>query len=259
MQPLLRHTTAKPSHYDYSADHYDGFNEKNSRPINQLIDRILKKYRVESVLDLTCGTGSQVFWLAKRGYEVVGADINSKMLAVARSNGRMKKLPVKLLLGDMRTLKVGEFDAAITIFNAVGHLTKTDFEKAMRNIWNNLKVGGLYVFDIFNLNYLIEHDHIKKLTIDWQQIAGSTTVRDIQYSTVDKNGILASYNISHVQKGSLKPTITRGAQTLQIYSAKQLKEMLNRNGFTILKQYDFDGSKFFDGKSERIVTVAKKR
>ena len=198
----LSHTSAKPSHYDFAAAHYDGFNEKNSKPINQLIDRILKKYGTKSVLDLTCGTGSQVFWLAKRGYEVVGADINSKMLAVAKCKARETKLPVKLLLGDIRNLEVGKFDAVVSIFNAVGHLTKVDFEKAIRNIRNNLKIGGLYVFDIFNLNYLSEHDHIKKLTIDWQQVSGRTTCREIQYSTIDKNGTLASYTTSHVQKGS---------------------------------------------------------
>lgn len=49
----------------------------------------------------------------------------------------------------MRDIKVGSFDAVITIFNAVGYLTKKGFEKAMRNIYNNLNNNGLYVFDIF--------------------------------------------------------------------------------------------------------------
>jgi hypothetical protein len=50
----------------------------------------------------------------------------------------------------MRTLKIGLFDAVITISNAVGHLTKAGFEKAMRSINKNLKEGGIYIFDIFN-------------------------------------------------------------------------------------------------------------
>lgn len=150
------HKSAKPSHYNKEAENYDAFNEANSKPINQLIETILKKHRVKTVLDLTCGTGSQVFWLAKRGYEVVGADINSKMLKVANSKAQKEKLALKFLKGDMRTIKVGKFDAVITIFNAVGHLTKIDFEEAMKNISDNLKDGDLYIFDINNLSFLMD-------------------------------------------------------------------------------------------------------
>lgn len=97
MKPLL-HSSAKPSHYSKEAESYDSFNETNSKTINQLIETILKKHGVKTVLDLTCGTGSQVFWLTKCGYEVVGADINSKMLKVASSKAQKEKLALNLLL-----------------------------------------------------------------------------------------------------------------------------------------------------------------
>lgn len=256
---LLSHHSAKPSHYNKEAENYDTFNEKSSEQTNEVIGKILKKYRVQTVLDLTCGTGSQVFWLAKRGYEVVGSDINSNMLKIARSKARKEKSGVKFLKGDMRTIKVGQFDAVITIFNAVGHLTKLDFEKTMQNIHNNLKAGGLYVFDINNLSYLTQDNHITDLTIDWQKMAGDTKIRDIQYSTIDKDGILASYTTSYVQKGSSKPKISRSTQTLQVYTAKQLREMLHRNGFKVLGQCGIDGSRFVESKTDRIVMIAKKQ
>ena len=256
---LLSHYSAKPSHYNKEAEHYDAFSEKNSELTNQVIEKILKKYRVKTVLDFTCGTGSQVFWLAKRGYEVIGSDINSNMLKIARGKARKEKLDVKLLKGDMRTMKVGKFDAVITIFNAVGHLTKLDFEKAMRNVHENLNNGGLYVFDIFNLSYLTKDNNITNLTIDCQKITDNTKIREIQYSTIDEDGILASYTISYVQKNSNKPKISRSAQTLQVYTAKQLKEMLQRNGFKVLRQCGIDGSRFAESKTECIITIAKKQ
>lgn len=86
------HTTAKPSHYKKEVESSDAFNEASSKPINQLIETILKKHGVKTVLDLTCGTGSQVVWLTKCGYEVVGADINSKMLKVASSKAQKEKI-----------------------------------------------------------------------------------------------------------------------------------------------------------------------
>lgn len=258
MKNLLSHNTAKPSHYNKASSKYDAFNEENSRTINQTVESILKKYGVKTVLDLTCGTGSQVFWLARHGYEVTGADINPNMLKIARSKAKAEKSGVKLLKGDMRTIKVGSFDAVITIFNAIGHLTKSDFEKAMQNIRMNLKNGGLYVFDINNLAYLMESDHITNLTIDWQKTIDATKVRAIQYSTIDADGILASYTTSYVQKDFDKPKIFKGAQTLQVYTAQRLKEMLRRNGFEVLTQCGIDGAKFIEHKTDRILTVAQK-
>lgn len=104
---ILSHISAKPSHYNKAAKHYDAFNEKNSKLINQTIENILKKHKVKTVLDLTCGTGSQVFWLIKRGFNVVGADINSKMLKIARNKARQEKLTIKFIKGDMRNIQVG--------------------------------------------------------------------------------------------------------------------------------------------------------
>jgi 2-polyprenyl-3-methyl-5-hydroxy-6-metoxy-1,4-benzoquinol methylase len=252
------HDSANASHYDYDADNYDAFNEKNSKQINQTIENILKKYKVKTVLDLTCGTGSQVFWLAKRKYDVTGSDINANMLKVARNKARTEKLDVELLEGDMRTIQVGKFDSAITIFNAIGHLTKLDFEITMRNIRNNLNNGGLYIFDIFNLSYLMKDNNITKLTIDWQSVTDDAKIRTIQYSTIDNNGILASYTTSYRQKGSSQPKESTEAQTLQVYKARQLKEMLHRNGFKVLNQCEIDGSKFIENKTDRILTIAKK-
>ncbi len=67
-----KHTTAKASYYNTRAEHYDEFNENNSKVANALLEKILKEHHVTSVLDLTCGTGSQIFWLADSGFEVVG-------------------------------------------------------------------------------------------------------------------------------------------------------------------------------------------
>lgn len=253
------HRTAKASHYNNESESYDAFNEARSAVINFAIEQILKTYNVKTVLDLTCGTGSQVFWLTKCGFTVVGCDINAKMLKIAKEKAKHEKENIPFIKGDMRTMQMGEFDAVITIFNSIGHLTKTDFEKALRNIHRNLKKDGLYIFDIANLNYYLKSNHITELTVDWLTSAHDTHFRDIQYGTIDTDGILALYNISMVQKGSDKPKISKSIKTLQIYSAAQLKELLNKNGFTVLEQRAIDGSPFNQEQTDRILTIAQKQ
>lgn len=145
-----------------------------------------------------------------------------------------------------------------SIFNAIGHLTKRDFIQALHNIHTNLKQGGLYVFDIFNLIYLLHENNITRLTIDWQTKLEKSTVREIQYSTISKDGILASYDIYHEQKQDGEPFVTNAFQTLQVYSSDQLQELLMQAGFKVITQCTMDGSPFHQIESERIVTIAQK-
>lgn len=257
---LLNHSTAKASYYNTRAQYYDDFNENSSKIINSCIEKILNKYKAKTVLDLTCGTGSQVFWLAKSGFNVTGVDINATMLKIAKKKAKTENIKVKLLLGDCRNTLLGRFDSVITIFNSIGHLTKIDFEKTIKNINKNLKNGGIYIFDIFNLDYLVKGDNITKLTIDWFKNQGGNQIREVQFSTISDSGILTSYSTYIEQLNySISAKISKAyTNTLQCYSVDELKKMLESNGFSILNQTDACGKKFYQYKSERILMIASK-
>ena len=231
----------------------------NAIATNKLITKILKKYKVTSVLDLTCGTGSQVFWLLDHGFQVIGSDISRGMLSIAKKKAKIAKKSVKLFYGDMRTINLGRYDAAITIFNAVGHLTKKDFAKSMRNIRSNLNQDGIYIFDILNLNYVKQGDNILKMSYEWLKKEGNTKLRTIQHSIIDDRGILISYSTFYTQKGNGKLKTSNNVITLQLYTAHELKSMLSKNGFQVLAQIGMDGRKFSELKTERILTIAKKK
>lgn len=254
---MLTHVSADSKHYDTEADTYDSFNEKNSKAINRTVERILKSYSVKSVVDFTCGTGSQVLWLARKGLKVEGYDINSKMLKIAKAKAKATKLNLSFKKGDIRTTNAGTFDAALSIFNAIGHLTAEDFKKALRNIHSNLKSGGLFIFDNFNFDYLTYKDNITLLTMDIIKQEAGVISREIQFSTIDDSGVLASYDTYIRQKGKAKPKVMNASQTLQTYSAIELKKILKECDFKTLKQCNVDGSRFNKRKSERILTVAK--
>ena len=248
-----------PLEYQKLPEYFDAHNigdDTNAK--NDVIEKLLKKHKVKTVLDLTCGTGSQVFFLAKRNYEVVGTDFSPDLLKIARNKAKRERLSLKFIDGDMRTIKVGSFDAAITMFNAVGHLTKSGFEKAMQNISNNLKDGGIYVFDIFNLEAMTDKV-VSDFSMHLHRMVGDTQIHNVQCSTIDrKNGFLTSYDNYTIQKNADKPTRINNKFSLQIYTAKELREMLSRNGFKTLDQYGIDGSKFLEKKSTSILTVAQK-
>ncbi len=253
----IKHTTAKASYYNTRAECYDEFNEDNFRAINALLEKILKEHHVATILDLTCGTGSQVFWLVEAGFEVVASDISRSMLKIAKQKAKLKQLKIKFLQGDCRTVHAGQFDAAITIFNAIGHLTREDFTLTIQNINRNLKPGGLYIFDIFNLDYLKAGNNITKLTGDWMAATDGQKFREIQFSTISDDGILASYSTYVYQ--DVHSRVSKGYEnTLQVYGSDELQEILKENGFVVLAQTDINGEAFSKEASERILTVVKK-
>lgn len=247
-----------PLEYNKLSAYFDALGGSSPDSVNRTIEKILKKYKVRTVLDLTCGTGSQVLWLAKHGYSVAGSDISPYLIKIAKSKARKEKVKAKFLEGDILSIQVGHFDAVITIFNAIGHLTKSDFENAIKNIHKNLNKGGLYIFDIFNLNY-INDESLPGMTMDYVKRVGDTRLRHIQYSELDKKkGRIISYDHFSLQKNSHKAKILKGKFALQIYTAKELREMLARNGFAVLNQRGLDGSKFLEKRTKEILTIATK-
>jgi ubiquinone/menaquinone biosynthesis C-methylase UbiE len=248
-----------PLEYKKKPEYFDALNIGDDTDAkNSVIEKLLKEHNVHEVLDLTCGTGSQVFFLTKRGYKVTGADFSPGLLQIARKRSHAEKMNISFIDGDMRTLKVGVFDAVITIFNAVGHLTKSGFEKTMRNIHKNLKSGGVYIFDILNLEAMNEK---VVANFGWcvHKKVGNTNFYHVQCSILDnKNGRLVSYDHDIFQQKANKPDIVRSKFALQVYTAKELQEMLERNGFEMLNQYGLDGEKFISDKTLSILTTARK-
>lgn len=224
---------------------------------NQRLAEILKQQKVKSVLDMTCGTGAQVFYLQKNGFEVTGSDISPKLLAKARERASNQKLDIAFIEGDVTKLHVGKFDAVITMFNAIGHLTKSQFASAIQNIKHNLKPGGLYIFDIFNLDAMDEKA-VEGLVMDVNKQFGDIEFKQFQFSKLEPtSGLLTSFDKYTITRPGKDAEIYENHFTLQIYNTRQLQEMLLAAGFEVLKMQAFDGSQFDPKSSISILTAAK--
>ena len=253
------HKTASAHHYDTQASHYDTYNEIRSAEMNAVIENQLAKNSCKTILDVTCGTGSQVFWLQEKGYQVIGSDISKAMIDRARSKSTKSNLSDIFHVADMRSVNLGTHDAVLSIFNAIGHLTVSDFTQALGNIRKNLVDRGIYIFDIFNADYFNSESNITQLTIDWHERLADRTVRKIQYSTLSKENVLASYTIYHEEKVDSEPHIQQHVQTLQIYTKDKLKVLLETNGFELINVIDFSGKPYEQYYTQNMLLIARKK
>jgi len=227
--------------YDYTlnAALYDEISlggEAESIAMNRFLNRLFRRRKVETVLDTTCGTGAQAVGLARYGYGVTASDLNDAMLALARAKGR--GMGISFRKGDMRTSRFGTFDAAIAIFNAVGHLDRKDFGRALRNVNANLEVGGVFVFDIFNLAFMIAGGFRDYEYVELARERGETKVVRFNNNTLDqRRGIMTIRQRTIVQERFDKPRTRRETWEMQLYTADELGALLGDAGFGRIRFY----------------------
>lgn len=96
----------------------------------------------QRVLDAGCGTGRIAIELARRGFAVVGVDLDSVMLTQARA----KAPHLDWRQGDLATVELDQrFDCVVLAGNVMVYLTPGTEEVVLGNMARQLKPGGLLV------------------------------------------------------------------------------------------------------------------
>lgn len=115
--------------------------------------------KVESVLDLACGTGSMTIELARRGYDMTGIDLSPDMLSVAQDRAADEELTgILWLLQDMREFELyGTVDAVVCALDSLNYLRNTkELQKVFSLVNNYIYPGGVFLFDM-NTPYKFEN------------------------------------------------------------------------------------------------------
>ncbi len=103
------------------------------------------------LLDLACGTGTLSWELARRGYEVIGADASAEMLMIAQGkDDGSEKIPPVFIMQDMQTLDLyGTVRAAVCTLDGLNHLlTLDELREALHRLDLFIEPGGALIFDV---------------------------------------------------------------------------------------------------------------
>lgn len=134
-------------------------------------DALLRVYPAQKpsvVLDLGCGHGRFLRWLAPRAERLIGLDRSWRLLGVARERGQVEPvaIPCELVWGSAQDLPFADRSIdAITCVRVVQHLP--DQGKAYAEIQRVLKPGGSLVLVQYNL--ISPHGLIRgfKIPVKW--------------------------------------------------------------------------------------------
>jgi len=121
----------------------------------QWTGRLLEKAQVAGLpegrrlLDVGCGTGLSSIPMLDRGWSVVGCDVSSAMVAVARGKIPGNEL-AEFLVADARDLpRLGAFDLVWAVNDCLNYLLSScELDSALRGMRRNLRSGGVVLFDL---------------------------------------------------------------------------------------------------------------
>lgn len=113
------------------------------------LSSIIRSYwgnAVNSILDVSCGIGTQAIALASQGYQVTASDLSPKAIERAREESQQRNVKITFSVGDMRTAyhhHQTEFDVVISCDNSIPHLLNDqEIITALKQMYLCTRVGG---------------------------------------------------------------------------------------------------------------------
>jgi cyclopropane fatty-acyl-phospholipid synthase-like methyltransferase len=186
--------------------------------------------KVENLADMGCGTGNITVPMAKRGYSVTALDLSEEMLALAEQKSQQEGTDVRFLCSDMRSFNLGfRADAAISSFDCINYLLKaTDVEAAFYRAHENIKQGGLFIFDVATphkyKNVLADNSFVfenEDVFMTWENYFNEKSgICDFYLSVFEENGDNYIRRDEHQQE--------------RCYTKDTLVSLLEKSGFEVL-------------------------
>jgi len=117
-------------------------------PNNTVVEWIETVPSAGSVLDVGCGVGRHVLYLAVRGFQVAGMDISPSGIRLAQEAAAARQLTFDGKVGDMTSLPWADetFDAALST-STIHHQMRSGIVQTLAEVRRVLKPGGLFLVD----------------------------------------------------------------------------------------------------------------
>jgi 2-polyprenyl-3-methyl-5-hydroxy-6-metoxy-1,4-benzoquinol methylase len=113
-----------------------------------------------SLLDCSCGIGTQAIGLANHGFKVTGTDLSPVSIERATKEAESFGVGINFGIADFRSLErdvPGVYDVVLSADNAVPHLlTDEDLYLAVRNMYSKVRNDGILLLTIRDYNELVK-------------------------------------------------------------------------------------------------------
>jgi len=223
-------------------------------------DFIIKRLNLKQgnkILDLGCGGGRNSFELAKRGFEVIGIDLNKYAIEEAikaqKENNLNAKFSVKNILDIDYTQ---EFDTVLLIFNHFSIFSKLEAKKILNKISKSLVSGGKLLIEIHSINQGINLDAVQEWEIVDEWISGKFEQLVLIENTFDENKNMHIRNDYCIRLSDGE--LFKFTQASQLYSLEEIHSMFKQFQLQLIQSFgDWEG-KIFEEDDNTLIIVGQK-
>lgn len=206
-----------------------------------------KKFRINSVIDLGCGTGRHLKYLSQLYNNSTGLDYSAELLGIAKEE--LKATKANLLRADKRALpfKNSSFDLICSFFTSFGYLEKDeDNQKVLSEIRRIAKDNSYFVLDFLNIKRKYEIDtSLKTRKVD------NIIIEEYKQFSDDKKRILKKIKI--IEKNQKREYL----ESVRLFSKEELVKMLNKASYEVVDIFgDYEGNDY-KKESPRLILISK--
>lgn len=120
----------------------------HGRPDINLMDMVVQRPILKcKALDVGCGTGDNVIWLAQQHFEVTGCDISRTAIEEARRKASLSNLESSFIVADFLNDRIPGSPFGFVFDRGCLHSFDTDEElsRFAENVASHLEIGGLWL------------------------------------------------------------------------------------------------------------------
>lgn len=258
----INEITFKIISQEYMVKYYDMLYSwfRNYRLEAEFLHKLFSSFdtKINSVLDVGCGTGNHLLALQHYFYSLTGIDISSEMLSLAKLKIAINS-NISLIKGNILNppLDKNHFDAIYSLFSLVYNFYPfNNLLQFFSNVRELLKPDGFFILEVLNnINYKKKYSKPQFYYLGnhkWKKYKISTHV----YPYFDKHRLL-HMNLFHIinnPKGNELRLKTK--HILCMYDIHQLKIAAKKNYLSPVKVYgDFNFKPFDNENSESIIII----
>ena len=230
--------------------------KQDDKNVNESDEEAALEQEKNLVVELGCGTGSFTLEMAKRGYDIMGIDLSSEMLDIARRKSVDAGFDLMFLEQDMRELDLYcTAGTIVSVCDSINYLTEdSDVIDCFKLVNNFLFPGGIFIFD-FNTLY------------KYKEVIGDTTIAEnredcsfIWENYYDEESHINEYDLTifarcdsndEIFRRSIETHYQRG------YTLEEMKHFIEVSGLEFVAAIDADTHEAPVQTSERIYIIAR--
>ncbi|RLB60008.1 MAG: hypothetical protein DRI90_14740 [Deltaproteobacteria bacterium] len=217
----------------------------------KFIEQSLRLERGSRVLDLACGPGVHAVELASRGYQMVGVDLSSTMLALANDYSAKRGTTVSFIQGDMRKLNLEDvFDGIYCWSSSFGYFDEAANLEVLKRVARALRTGGRFALDVTNRDFVAP----RSPNMAWFEKPGCVCMDEMKFDFYTSRMI--TKRMVMFEEGRS----TELEMSIRLYTLHELGKLLGKIGLKVIEVsgHRAHRTSYFGCESPRIIITSEK-